>query len=200
MRLFWLLLILALSTFWFIRDVRARPIAHPPGVLAPQAPYQAPLNSWSEVRLEKPGYQFRPVAYFELEARVLSKRLYRYDAAAAISPVDLALGWGRMSDTAVISKLNIRQSDRFYFYSWSQEPPIPPAEIVVSSANMHLIPANDNIRERLERVKPGNLVKIKGYLVNVSGPDGFFWKTSTIRHDTGNGACEIVWVADLIVK
>ncbi|GIW33601.1 hypothetical protein [Meiothermus sp.] len=200
MRLVWLLVVLAGSTFWFIRDVQARSIARPPGVLAPQAPYQAPLNPWNEVRLEKPGYQFRPVAYFELEARVLSKRLYRYDAAAAISPVDLALGWGRMSDIAVISKLNIRQSDRFYFYAWSQEPPIPPGEIVVSSANMHLIPANDNIRERLERVKPGNLVKIKGYLVNVSGPDGFFWKTSTIRHDTGNGACEIVWVADLIVK
>ncbi len=200
MRLFWLLLILAGSTFWFIRDVQARPIAHPPGVLAPYAPFQAPLTPESEVRLEKPGYQFKPVAYFELEARVLSRRLYRYDAAAAISPVDLALGWGRMSDTAVIRQLSIRQSDRFYFYAWRGDPPIPVREIVVSSANMHLIPGNDNIRVRLERLKPGNLVRIRGFLVNVRGPNGFYWNTSTIRHDTGNGACEIVWVADLVVK
>jgi hypothetical protein len=152
------------------------------------------------VRLEKPGYRFKPVAYFGLEARVLSKRLYHNDAGSAISPVDLALGWGRMSDTTVIRKLNIRQSDRFYFYSWSQNPPIPMGEIVASSANMHLIPANENIRVRLERLKPGNLVHIKGFLVNVTGPNGFYWNTSTVRHDTGNGACEIVWVADLVVR
>jgi len=85
-----------------VREVQASPIAPPPGVLAPHAPFQAHLIQESDVRLEKPGFQFTPVAYFELEARVLSKRLYRYDAAAAISPVDLALGWGRMSDTAVV--------------------------------------------------------------------------------------------------
>lgn len=200
MRWVWLLLFLTLGTFWFIRGVQARPIARPPGVLAPHAPFQAPLTPQSDVRLEKPGYRFKPVAYFELEARVLSKRLYRFDAASAISPVDLALGWGRMSDTAVIGKLSIRQSDRFYFYAWRGEPPIPVEEIVFSSANMHLIPTNDKIRVRLERLKPGNLVHIKGYLVNVSSPNGFFWNTSTVRHDTGNGACEIVWVADLMVK
>ncbi len=200
MRLVWLLLILAGGTFWFIRDVQARPIARPPGVLAPQAPFQAQLTQESDVHLEKPGFRFKPVAYFEIEARVLSKRLYRYDAAAAISPVDLALGWGRMSDTAVIRKLNIRQSDRFYFYSWSQDPPIPVGEIVANSANMHLIPGNANIEQRLERLKPGNVVRIKGFLVNVTGANGFAWNTSTVRYDTGNGACEIVWVADLIVQ
>lgn len=200
MRLVWLLLILAGGTFWFIRDVQARPIARPPGVLAPRAPFQAQLTQESDVHLEKPGFQFKPVAYFEIEARVLSKRLYRYDAAAAISPVDLALGWGRMSDTAVIRKLNIRQSDRFYFYSWSQDPPIPVGEIVANSANMHLIPGNANIEQRLERLKPGNVVRIKGFLVNVTGANGFAWNTSAVRYDTGNGACEIVWVADLIVQ
>jgi hypothetical protein len=199
-RLVWLLLILVGGTFWFIREVQARPIARPPGVLAPHAPFQAQLTPESEVRLEKPGFRFRPVAYFELEARVLSKRLYRYDAASAISPVDLALGWGRMSDTVVISKLRIWQSDRFYFYTWLREPPIPLEEMILSSANMHLIPGNPNIELRLKRLKPGHIVRIKGFLVNVSGPNGFYWNTSTVRYDTGNGACEIVWVADLVVR
>jgi len=199
-RLVGLLLILSGGIFWLIRDVQARPIAHPPGVLAPHAPFQAQLSPQSEVRLGKPGFEFKPVAYIELEARVLSKRLYRYDAAAAISPIDLALGWGRMSDTAVIRKLSIRQSDRFYFYSWSQDPPIPVGEIVANSANMHLIPGNPNIEQRLRRVKPGNVVRIQGFLVNVTGANGFTWNTSTVRYDTGNGACEIVWVADLMVK
>jgi len=191
---------LAGGVFGLIRHVQTRPIERPPGVLAPHAPFQAQLTPQSDVRLEKPGFQFRPVARFELEARVLSARHYRHDAAAAISPVDLALGWGRMSDTAVIQKLNIRQSDRFYFYSWSQEPPIPVGEIVASSANMHLIPGNPNLEPRLKRIKPGHIVRIKGFLVNVTGPNGFYWTTSTVRHDTGHGACEIVWVSDLVVR
>lgn len=38
--------------------------------------------------------------------------------------------------------LNISQGRRWYFYSWRDQPPIPVQEIVQSSANMHLIPAN----------------------------------------------------------
>jgi len=64
---------------------------------------------------------------------------------------------------------------------------------------MHLIPGNPNIEQRLRRIKPGKVVRIKGFLVNVIGASGFTWNTSTIRYDTGNGACEIVWVADLMV-
>ncbi|RIH89012.1 hypothetical protein Mlute_00421 [Meiothermus luteus] len=200
MRLLGWLLLLAGATAGFIVWLQNQPLARRPGVLAPRAPLQAQLSPESVVRLEKPGYRLEPVAYFLLEARVLSKRLYRFDAASALSPVDLALGWGRMSDTSVIRKLHIWQSDRFYFYAWRGEPPIPPEEIIVSSANMHMIPANPNIELRLKRLKPGHLVRIEGFLVNVSRPDGFHWRTSTTRHDSGNGACEIVWVADLAVR
>lgn len=199
-RLFWLLLLLAGGVFGLIRHVQTRPILHPPGVLAPHAPFQAQLTPQSDLRLEKPGFRFEPVAYIEIEARVLSKRLYRYDAASSISPVDLALGWGRMSDSAIIRKLRIWQADRFYFYAWGQNPPIPPSEVAMSSANMHLIPGNPNIDLRLRRLKPGHLVQIKGFLVNVTGPNGFLWRTSTLRTDTGNGACEIVWAVDLVVR
>lgn len=200
MRRVGLLLLLGMVGFWLVRDVQARPVAHPPGVLAPDAPFQAPIANLQEVKLQKLGYQFQPQAYFELQARVLSRRLYRYDAASKLSPLDLALGWGRMSDTAVLRKLNIRQSDRWYYYSWPSEPPIPPGEIVVNSANMHMIPANAEIEQRLKRIKAGNVVRIKGFLVNVIGSNGFYWNTSLRRDDAGNGACEIVWVAELSIQ
>lgn len=200
MRLVGLLLMLGLAGLWLVRDVQARPVARPPGVLAPYAPFQAQIANAQEVRLEKPGYQFQPQAYFEIQARVLSRRLYRYDGASRISPLDLALGWGRMSDSAVLGKLNIRQSDRWYYYSWPAGPPIPVGEIVASSANMHMIPANAGIERRLKRIKAGNVVRIKGFLVNVTGANGFYWNTSLRRDDVGNGACEIVWVAELVVN
>ena len=41
---------------------------------------------------------------------------------------------------------------------------------------------------------------IGGYLVDVAGPGGFAWNTSLTRNDTGDGACEIVWVETLEVR
>lgn len=198
MRVLGLLLLLGGALFWWIRDVQARPIAHPPGITAPYQPYQNAANL--PPPFSRKQYTFKPVARFVVEARVLGKRLYRYDRGSAISPLDLALGWGRMSDTRVIKKLGIRQSDRFYFYSWPDEPPIAPGEIVVSSANMHMVPGSEELTGRLRRVKAGNLVRLEGYLVNVTGPDGFYWHTSTTRADSGNGACELVWVEKLVVR
>ena len=61
---------------------------------------------------------------------------------ADLSPVDVAFGWGRMSDPAVIERLTISQSNRWYHWRYEGEPSIPAPEIAVSSANMQLIPAD----------------------------------------------------------
>jgi hypothetical protein len=45
-----------------------------------------------------------------------------------------------------------------------------------------------------------SLAPVGGYLVDVSGPRGFQWSTSRTRTDTGDGACEIVWVETLHVR
>src|SRR5690606_27814761 len=137
-------------------------------------------------------------AYFEMTARVLSREDYSWDAEAALAPTDLALGWGRMSDSAVLARIDISQSGRFYYWrtdSW----PIPRDEIEQSSANMHIIPADADVRAALERVRKGQLVHIEGFLVDASRPGGWHWKTSLTRGDTGAGACELVYVESLQV-
>jgi len=148
---------------------------------------------------EHRGYHIQPLARFALEARVLSKRLYRYDQGAKLAPLDLALGWGRMSDSRVLEKISISQSNRFYFW-YTANPPIPLEEIALSSANMHMIPATTDLEQRLKQLKSGNIVRLRGYLVRASGPDGFYWQSSLTRSDTGNGACELVWVEELAVR
>ena len=37
-------------------------------------------------------------------------------------------------------------------------------------------------------------VRLTGYLVDVQGPGGFRWRTSLTREDTGDGACELMWI------
>lgn len=50
------------------------------------------------------------------------------------------------------------------------------------------------MRRELERVRRGDVVRIEGFLVDASRADGWHWKTSTTRNDTGAGACELVYV------
>ncbi len=168
-----------------------RPVAQPPGILAPEEPLQtepASGESWSFR-----SYQLTSLAQFQIRARVLGTERYRFDRAAELSPVDLALGWGPMSDSRVLAALTIRQQDRFYFWSASTMP-IPAGEVISHSANMHLIPATDAVAKRLLGAKVGQLVELRGQLVRAEGRDGFRWVSSLTRMDSGDGACEVIWV------
>jgi hypothetical protein len=142
-------------------------------------------------------FSITPLANYSLTAVVLSRSRYRYDASSKISPVDLALGWGPMSIAGVINDLNISQSGRWYEYSYHGDPPLDPAQIARNSANTHCIPASDEIRRQLLAVKRHELVTLSGYLVQVTRSDGFHWRSSLSREDTGGGACEIVWITAL---
>jgi hypothetical protein len=191
------LLILPLA--WGVWDYWAtRPIVYPPGVLVSAEPVQSGLDP-APRPLTKRGYQIVPLQTFSIAARVLSKERYRFDEGADIAPVDLALGWGRMSDQAVLDAFDISQSGRFYFWH-VRDFPIPRREIETHSANMHMIPATEDIERRLLGIRAGQIVTLAGYLVEVRGPNGWRWRSSLTREDTGAGACELVWVEKLDVQ
>lgn len=180
-------LVLLLGVWWW----QGRPVAQPPGVLAAADPAQTEPEAPTPWTFRK--HRLTPLARFELRARVLSTERYRFDRAAELSPVDFALGWGPMSDSRILEAITIRQRDRWYFWS-SSNLPIPAAEIVSHSANMHMIPAGDGVAKRLLAVKPGQLVELRGQLVRADAPDGWRWISSLTRTDTGDGSCEVVWV------
>jgi len=186
---------LAIACLALIGDVAAlwpEPrIRTPEGELAPRSPRQEPLTgpAWS-----LHGYQLEPRARFDVEARVLSVEHYRWDAGARLAPVDLALGWGPMSDNRLVGRFRITQGSRFYTL-YPEDPSIDVGQALLHSANMHLIPATAGVRRILESVRAGHLVRLEGILVDVSRSDGFEWRTSLRRDDTGAGACELFWVA-----
>lgn len=134
---------------------------------------------------------------FAVTALVLSRHNYSTGMEANLSPVDLALGWGPMSNPAPLRLINISQGNRFYYFRYANAPPIKHRDIELNSANMHLIPANDNVAARLKKVKKGHVVTIKGYLTDVRGKNGWRWNSSRTRNDTGDGACEIIYVESI---
>lgn len=174
-----------------------RTVSQPPGVLAPGEPLQemlAPKPTWKAY-----GHTFTGLAAFEIQARVLSTERYRFDPPSALSPVDFALGWGPMSDSRVLDRLTIYQDNRWFHWA-ARELPIPEGEIVSHAANMHMIPADAAVRARLLDVRTGQVVRIRGKLVRAESPEGFGWVSSLSRTDTGDGACEVVWVEELKVS
>ncbi len=167
---------------------------------AVQSPRYRFNRATSGPALQRDGYVIEPLASYEVRARVLSIERYRMGREADLSPLDFALGWGPMSDAAVIDRLSISQSGRWYHFRWEGSPPIDPSLMAKSSANTHLVPADDLVKKRLLNVSKGAVVKLSGYLINVRHNDGWTWRSSLSRDDTGGGSCELMWVTDVQVE
>lgn len=165
----------------------------PPRVAAGAPPLQSRVPA-SMPPFALKAATLRPLAGFSVDARVLSREDYSLGRESELSPTDLALGWRRMAEDAVLSRLQLSQSARFFRYRWQNEPPLAPAEIIRSAANMHMIPFDPATAKALRRVRAGDRVRIDGWLVEADAPDGWRWRSSLTREDTGNGACEVVYV------
>ena len=191
-----LLLFVALISYGAYQSYSKRAVTHGNGVIAGLQPAQ---KSADQAEFNFNGYTITPLQSFQIEARVLSTKNYSLGREADLSPVDFALGWGSMSDEAILSKVDISQSNRFYYWH-VDEFPIPRRDIETQSANMHMIPATSQIEKMLKAVRPGQVVKFSGYLIEAKASDGWHWKSSLSREDTGNGACELVFVKALTVN
>jgi hypothetical protein len=186
----------ALIAIWQL--VTSGPIDRAPGEIAADEPLQSQLEAPPTLTLG--DFQLFPQAEFSAEVRVLSRERYRLGPLAAVSPLDIAVGWGPMSDSAVLADLDISQANRFYFWHYDHEPPIPRPDIESHSANWHLIPANDGVWSELRGLRVGDVVKLEGLLVNVENPGVATFKTSLRREDTGAGACEILYVEKAAIQ
>jgi hypothetical protein len=190
----WLAAVVALASLLWIWHGQRSPFVQPPGV-----PYanrtETPLQDEGDVQpaFRFRGFQLAPVAHFEVKARLLMRIVYHMGRESDLAPVDFALGWNRMADDDVLNRLNLSQGGRFYFSHWDGAPPIPPDEIVISSANMHLIPASRQVDDTLRKLPVGGLVHLEGTLVDAS-KGKWTWRTSRTRSDTGPGACELFYV------
>ena len=92
-----------------------------------------------------------------------------------------------MSTNAVLATLDISQGGRFFYWS-SSEPMIAPGEITRHSANMHMVPLDAAARATLLAARSGSLVFLSGWLVEAKAKDGWRWRSSLSRGDSGAGA------------
>lgn len=172
-----------------------------------EAPYPEPkqtaLRGKAMTIFVDDNYWLSPVARFEVDALVRGSERYRWGELSAVAPVDFALAWGKLAEPHITPLVEISQSGRWFHWKTFNEQLIHTLgrkTIEESMANMHMIPADDDVRAKLLSVREGHAIRAKGFLVNVMHRDANKIKrTSRVRNDTGAGGCEIFYVIELEV-
>jgi hypothetical protein len=177
---------------------------HPTGVEsdeidASEDPSQAPLSFQEPVvvELKKGEVRLTPVAEYKIAALVVGRETYSYGWNAKVSPIDLALAWGKLADPESRKYVSYSQSNRWTSFKMKEGSPFDPAYVISHASNHHIIPSTRNLWYAIKTIKEKQKVVLEGFLVNIAGTyEGkpVWWNTSLSRTDSGDGACEILYV------
>ncbi|MFA5119244.1 MAG: hypothetical protein WC695_10465 [Candidatus Omnitrophota bacterium] len=173
-------------------------------------PVQEKIERQESIDLEIRGYSYRltPVYEFEINALVVSKYNYKFGIyrSDSVFPIDLCMIWGDNIARKTYKNMSLRffHDCRWCEVEWWGNLDFNMRQL----ANCHLVANKKSILDKINRIVIGDQLKIKGKLVNIEGrlvskPDKYTprqlsWRTSVSRTDTGAGACEIVYVEDII--
>jgi hypothetical protein len=137
------------------------------------------------------------LATYVIEGLVVTRREFRNDPTSAISPLDLGIVWGDLAKPGGIDGFEFRTGHRLIWYSPPENTEMP-RRWKNQVTNNHLIPANQTVSDVLMEAKVGSHVRLRGYLVKVTGDQISPWRSS-LRRDDGSivGGCEIILVTDV---
>lgn len=147
----------------------------------------------------------KPLADYTIWGLVVShndpKAWYRFDIThdkQSLDTRDLCIIWGSNLKQDDYQRISFHSDDWSCNWRYSSDVHTISEEEI---SNNHLITDSDAIRDIIKKVHIGDQIVIKGRLVNYSEErwDGQFRSTSMTRSDTGNGACEIIFVHDIVV-
>jgi hypothetical protein len=163
-------------------------------------PEQVALEAEPDITYEARGHEVRlaPRARYRITGYAVETSRTLLDEWDFVLPMDVTLAWGPVADPAALRHMKFHLSGRYV--SWWAEPGAPPASVVSTHvANHHLVPATEEVAREMRRIRKGDLVTLRGKLVDVeirdrSGRVAFRSRTSLTRDDVGSGACEQVWV------
>lgn len=164
------------------------------GMLVKETPSQVDMNSSQSFEYKKSILM--PVAYYNLKGVVLNTKRYFTDDMSDLSPIDIVVGWNKMSDSGVVNKFKYAQENRLYTVTPKNkiDVPLDYKEVMLYSSNNHCIPANEEVMNQLGELKQFDYVSLRGLLVSVKKQGFDLWKTSVVRNDDSYVGSEIFYV------
>lgn len=151
-------------------------------------------------------YTIKPLFSYELHGLVVS----RHDSDSFIdyihrewndhiNVVDLCVIWGKNAVSGAYRNIAF-SSGQFVCYLEAPSRAAFAAFDQSGLSNNHLLSADPAIVRQLRSVRVGDQIRFRGYLAEYSHNhkgQPFHRGTSTVRNDTGNRACETVYVKDI---
>lgn len=151
---------------------------------------------------------------YDIEALVLHTKEYieSDNMGNTISPVDLLLAWGKVAEKNEELGITWEQGHRSGTWSGGNQAALDKyfdgdqMNIITNISNNHLIPAEENVKKDLLKVRRGDHIRLRGYLVSIDGvrkADGATseWYSSTVRDDykdeEGGQGCEVMYVTNV---
>ena len=147
-------------------------------------------------------YRVKPEFAYDITGMVVSYRHHNEDnsrmhalANDHLNMLDVCVVWGDNPGNERIDKIsfwnglftcNVKTRDQ---QAWD-------AFDMNQLSNNHLLSDDDFIRRQVKKVRIGDQIRVRGYLASYESEGGSIRGTSTTRTDTGNGACETIYVED----
>lgn len=167
-----------------------------------EEPRQTPVQAKPfQVSLEGVDYLVEPSHSYEINGLVVS--FNHHDGNSSLhrlwndhlNMLDVCVVWSDTADSGVLDRLkfwngeftcNMKTNDAEAWAAFNME----------QLSNNHLLSGDETIRSAVRNLRVGDQIRIKGWLASYSANGGPKRGTSTIRTDTGNGACETIYVRD----
>lgn len=111
-----------------------------------------------------------------------------------LNVADICIVWGDNANGVDLNRFSFRNGKFTCNYSTSD--PVAWERFREDQiSNNHLLTEDEGLRARIGDVRIGDQVRVRGWLASYSNDDGFKRGTSTTREDSGNGACETLYVS-----
>lgn len=178
---------------------------------APAAIDPALLEEPSQTLTQREPFEFvyrghavrvRPVADYELWGLVVSHNNIRsvadiYHDSSSVDTKDLCVVWGSNLQSGALDQVEFESGPWTCYYRY------PPGVRFRASqmSNNHLVTDQAALRAALDDVRVGDQIHVKGALVDYQVDDWreFWRRSSRVRTDGGNGACEVLFFDELEV-
>jgi hypothetical protein len=144
-------------------------------------------------------YKVEPEYEYELYGMIVSYRHHdgdsrmHFQANDHLNMLDVCVIWGDNTRNPDLDKIDF-WNGIFTCVVQTRDQQAWDAFDMYELSNNHLISADDYIRSQVRDIKVGDQIHVTGYLASYSSEGGGKRGTSTTRLDTGDGACETLFV------
>ena len=191
--------VLLLVSFWNRNDLPRNVVLLP--ALADE-PKQTPTRkSAFEAVYNDVEYRVEPEYEYELHGMIVSYRHHdgksrmHLRSSDHLNMLDVCVVWGDNATNPMLHKLDFWNGIFTCEVKTKNQEALDSFDIYKLSNN-HLISDDPFIRDQVKDINIGDQIRVRGYLASYGSEGGGKRGTSTTRLDTGDGACETLYVED----